>query len=482
MSNNCAFNPYLPSYEYVPDGEPRVFGDRLYIYGSHDKFDGKGFCLLDYVCYSAPLSDLSNFRYEGIIYRAAQDPANKKNKMHMNAPDCVQGVDGRYYLYYALHAVKYTSVAVADSPAGPFEYYGVVSHKDQTPYGNKKGDVYAFDPGVFVDEDQRVYCYLGFAPVGGFKKLLQMRGNKVDGAVCLELASDMKTILSEEKMIVPGPELARGTEFEGHSFFEASSMRKFNGNYYFVYSSQLSHELCYAISKYPDRDFSYGGTLISIADIGYKKNTVPKNYPGNTHGGMALVNGQYYIFYHRQTNRQNCARQGCAEKIEIHEDGAIDQVEMTSCGLNSGNLPGKGRYEARIACNLMSREGVFHAGRHHERDKKKIHPYFTQSGVDRECDGDQYIANMTHGAKAGFKYFDFQGDCRTISVSYRGKAKGKLVVFADEKQVASLRIDEAPDWSNTSSMVEPEALSGVKAIYFLYEGEGSMDFEAFAFE
>ena len=30
-------NPYLPSWEYVPDGEPHVFGSRVYLYGSHDK-------------------------------------------------------------------------------------------------------------------------------------------------------------------------------------------------------------------------------------------------------------------------------------------------------------------------------------------------------------------------------------------------------------------------------------------------------------
>ena len=52
------FNPYLPSYEYIPDGEPRVFDDRLYIYGSHDRFGGDGYCLNDYVCWSAPLADL----------------------------------------------------------------------------------------------------------------------------------------------------------------------------------------------------------------------------------------------------------------------------------------------------------------------------------------------------------------------------------------------------------------------------------------
>ena len=35
-----AFNPYLPSWEYIPDGEPYVFGDRVYVYGSHDYFNG----------------------------------------------------------------------------------------------------------------------------------------------------------------------------------------------------------------------------------------------------------------------------------------------------------------------------------------------------------------------------------------------------------------------------------------------------------
>ena len=35
-----AFNPYLPSWEYIPDGEPYVFGDRVYIYGSHDFYNG----------------------------------------------------------------------------------------------------------------------------------------------------------------------------------------------------------------------------------------------------------------------------------------------------------------------------------------------------------------------------------------------------------------------------------------------------------
>lgn len=69
-------NPYLPSWEYVPDGEPYVFGDRVYVYGSHDFFNGDLYCMGDYVCWSAPADDLGSWRYEGVIYRKDQDPHN----------------------------------------------------------------------------------------------------------------------------------------------------------------------------------------------------------------------------------------------------------------------------------------------------------------------------------------------------------------------------------------------------------------------
>ena len=69
-----AYNPFLPISEYIPDGEPHIFGDRVYIYGSHDAEGGYTFCMRDYVTYSAPVDDLSDWRYEGVIYRADQDP------------------------------------------------------------------------------------------------------------------------------------------------------------------------------------------------------------------------------------------------------------------------------------------------------------------------------------------------------------------------------------------------------------------------
>ena len=58
------------------------------------------------------------------------------------------------------------------------------------------------------------------------------------------------------------------------------------------------------------------------------------NCVGNAHGGIECVGGQWYIFYHRQSNRTNYSRQGCAEKIYFAEDGSIAQAEVTSCGLN----------------------------------------------------------------------------------------------------------------------------------------------------
>ena len=64
MSKHLGLNPYLPFWETVPDGEPHVFDGRIYIYGSHDKRNGTSFCEDDYVCWSAPVDDLGNWKYE----------------------------------------------------------------------------------------------------------------------------------------------------------------------------------------------------------------------------------------------------------------------------------------------------------------------------------------------------------------------------------------------------------------------------------
>ena len=93
------FNPYLPSWEYIPDAEPYVFNGRVYIYGSHDRFNGYVYCLNDYVCWSAPADDLTDWRYEGVIYKKTDDPLNADGSMCLYAPDVTVGRDWKYYLY-----------------------------------------------------------------------------------------------------------------------------------------------------------------------------------------------------------------------------------------------------------------------------------------------------------------------------------------------------------------------------------------------
>ena len=258
-----AFNPYLPGYEYIPDGEPYVFGDRVYVYGSHDRFGAPMFCMNDYVCWSAPVDDLSGWRYEGVIFRKNQDPKNRLGIRLLFAPDITRGPDGSYYLYYAFDFMGIMGVAKADSPTGPFEFYGHVQYADGTLWGRKKGDSFPFDPGIFVDDDGRVYLYSGFytsvpAVVTGFQS------REFKGGYVLELDQDMKTIRKPEKLLFPKE--GEGS-FAGHEFFEASSMRKYNGKYYFVYSSRHNHELCYAVSDSPRGGFRFGGTLVSNGDL-----------------------------------------------------------------------------------------------------------------------------------------------------------------------------------------------------------------------
>lgn len=79
MKTKQALNPYMPSWEYVPDAEPHVVGDRVYVYGSHDIFNGLNFCLGDYVCWSAPVDDLGNWHYEGCIYKREQGSGSTEN-------------------------------------------------------------------------------------------------------------------------------------------------------------------------------------------------------------------------------------------------------------------------------------------------------------------------------------------------------------------------------------------------------------------
>ncbi len=456
------FNPYLPSWEYIPDGEPHVFGDRLYIYGSHDFFNGHVFCMGDYVCWSAPVDDLSDWRYEGVIYPRNEDPINKEGKMCLYAPDVTQGPDGRYYLYYVLDKVSLVSVAVCDTPAGRYQFLGYVHYADGTRLGDREGDEAQFDPAVLTEGD-RTYLYTGFCGRGDRSR---------SGCQATVLGPDMLTIVENPVIVVPGCEYSQGTAFEHHAYFEAPSIRKVKDTYYLVYSSTLMHELCYATSKNPTGGFVYGGPIVSNADVyidTYKPAYMPSAYGANNHGGMVEVNGQWYIFYHRHTNSTWYSRQGCAERITILEDGSIPQVEITSSGISDAPL-GKGEYPAYIACHLFTDKPSVYVG-------GDEFPKVTQDGRD----GDEepgYIANIKSGATAGFKYIDFTG-VGSISIDVRGYCDGVFEVRTaiGGAVLAEIAVTNSNVWETyTASCAFPE-ITGT--LYLTYRGGGVPSLRSF---
>lgn len=476
------FNPFTPINEYIPDAEPHVFGDRVYIYGSHDKEGGEFFCMLDYVTYSAPVDNLRDWRYEGVIYKASQDPLYPKYR-YMYAPDVVKGNDGKYYLYYSLgdvHGASFVmSVAVADSPIGPFEYLGVVKNPDGTPLR----DYVIFDPGL-LNDNGHIYLYYGFwynfdenpkytkeesikKQMESFRKTREEIENTpggVQGPVCVELEDDMMTIKQKPKRIFPS--VYAGTSFADHQFFEASSMRKIGNKYYFIYSAFTNQELAYATSDYPDRDFKYGGVLVSNGDV-YYNGRLPKDRlarTGNTHGSIENINGDWYVFYHRQTRKNEFSRQACAEKIGILEDGRIPQVEMTSCGLNGAPLIAKGEYSAFISCNLTD-GNLPHGAFDYEC------PHLTSKGKD--C----YATEVHTGTMMCFKYFNFD-NVKKIGINYRsGERKPSGTVYIktdlDGAPIGKIEISDIAEWTWVDTEVEVE--NGTYPVYFIYQGEGMID-------
>ena len=293
----------------------------------------------------------------------------------------------------------------------------------------------------------------------------------------MTLQDDMLTLKTEPRKLLPTLGEAAGTGYEGHEFFEASSIRKIRGKYYLVYSSTSLHELCYAISDRPDAGYRYGGVLVSNCDLFPGKEGKPLNTYGNNHGGLECVNGKYYIFYHRQTNRTMFSRQGCAEEVRILEDGSIPQVEITSCGLNGGPLQDKGTYPASICCILHGKATPTIS---HPLAMGRRHPYITQDGPDYSPEDAgrppvQYIANGKNGLVVGYKYFQVES-LKQITVKIRGSARGKLVVRTepDGADVGEIAVKASKDWQGFTGSVCVQP--GKRALYLCFEGRGKLEF------
>ena len=303
-----------------------------------------------------------------------------------------------------------------------------------------------------MGDDGKVYLYSGQG-----LPIPEINGRRVRGSMVCELEEDMLTVKGEQKTVTSAEE----NPFTENLFFEASSIRKIDGKYYFIYSPlPNTHFLCYAVSDYPDRGFVYGGVLVSNADIFPEdpKRQKPMNYWGNNHGSLLQVEDKFYVFHHRNSNKTPYARQGCAEQIFKDENGRFRQAELTSAGLYSKAYPMKGEYPAYIAWQLQ---------------KKDMNPfvpfkfleYSDEDPYIKEEENEEvpYIANLRDGAKAGYRYLLFDGTETQFFVKIRGNGDGELIVDANEKET----------WTEIKVPCHCEEKKA--AICLTYHGNGAID-------
>ena len=480
-------NPYMPLWEHVPDGEPRVFtynGEtRIYLYGSHDtkKTD---YCGPDYVVWSAPVDEPTNWTCHGICYTASDGG-------DLYAPDVVQKGD-TFYMYAAENRGSSIMLVTSKTPWGPFT----------NPVKTELG----FDPGILVDDDGRVYAYWGFCE--------SHAGELNDDMCTLKKDTIVHHIMGHSKPFWI-------TEDDGHvipedGFFEASSPRKINGKYVLVYSKRYEYNkpslgvfgscngfLSYKWSDSPlgeykmGGDISFnGGEILTDSD----GNGIMTYQWGNNHGSLMKVKDQWYIFYHRQTGCNEYARQAMVEPVDVAlgKDGKIyigkiayeggepvssDVVDQTSQGFYLDGLDAYSIISAGYTCHMYDGLGkpMYQdnaEGTNKDRRVAHIEPVYEGESAP--------VVDIQSGATIGFRYINFGSDgaAKTILTgsvpagfkvtvridSYDGKAVGAKTLDTDSNEVA---IDLC------------EKVSGKHAVYFEFVTENSDDravFDTFRFE
>ena len=467
-------NPYMPLWEHVPDGEPHVFtynGEtRVYVYGSHDILEN-AYCGPNYVVWSAPVDDLTNWTCHGVSYTSTDGSP-------LYAPDVVEK-DGVYYLYAPEQCNRRIMMAKSTCPWGPFT----------DPVLTELGA----DPGVLVDDDGRVYAYWGFCT-----------------SYCAELNADMATIKAGTLHEHPIPHCdnvpwVQDAEHVDHelAFFEASSPRKVFGKYVYVYSKrvQVPHPelgvydanngfLSYLFSDKPLEGFHGGG------DISFNGGEILKNDDGtgvmtlrwgNNHGSIAEVNGQWYVFYHRQTGTDEYSRQAMLEPIEVAQDKdgnifigkitwkdgqpvASAPVDMTSQGAHVNGLDCRKWISAGYTCHLHG---------------CSPRPVISVVREKRE-DVSTPVVGIKSGATVGFRYLNF-GETSPSSVTIIAQSPVSATVTlrldsydglaAAVMQLAAGRTEYVAELTTT--------ITGKHAVYFAFETDdpqAEMSFDRFTFD
>ena len=416
-------NPYMPLWEHIPDGEPYVFEDpdqpgkqRVYVYGSHDDLID-AYCGRDQVVWSASVDSLNNWRYDGVILvvdkNAKGEPFDSAGTADvLFAPDVTLVTDANGKKTYYLFPNDQTGfrnglIAKSDRPDGPFE---VCNWNAENP--NQVDGVLQFDPAVFVDDDGRVYGYWGF-----------------ERSYAAEFdPTTMATVKPGTKVV---EDMVSGRNQDGvFSFFEASSIRKIKDKYVFIYSRftkdgefgmpTSNYTLAYAYSDNPLGPWTYGGTIIDgrAREKDEQGNAIASATPdGNTHGSICEVNGQWYVFYHRQTGTNEYARQAMVAPIDVKvEEGkggkvVISEGEYTSEGFALNGLNPLERHSAGIACWYTGPKPATHEwpnntfyGSYVEAgygtDSNFAEPYALKNNTNR-------VVNNTAGSIVGYKYFNF---------------------------------------------------------------------------
>ncbi len=465
-----AGNPYLPLWEHLPDGEPRVFEDpdnpgqyRIYIIGSHDvRF--KSYCGPDIRAWSAPVGDLSDWRDEGPIFTY---PIGGQWDV-MYAPDLVEVKkrDGtkEYYLYpHSRGRYREAMVAKGSRPDGPFTPVNMTDDGIRT----LPGSIMGFDPAVYIDyiTDPADPDYeIGFRAYGfwGFQR---SSAGQLDQNTMYSLRPGTESIgyfipASSRYGVIRDP---AGTAYPSvypdenlgsFNFFEAASIRRIGNKYVWVYSgysgpdyglSSTNSALRYAYGDSPLGPWKSGGVLVdSRAPVPHKDGaTLMTSYSGhNTHGSIELINDQWYVFYHRAPRGYGFARQPMVAPVTVEwdekpvaEGGKVtirgfnpyseDNIwtardskgneytgaEVTSEGFHIYGLDPYKYYSAGYACYLSN-------------------PNSQQDSWDI-WDNDMPVTNVENGHIIGFKYFGFGGldkDTKGLK-AFRGTRPGNKTAF-----------------------------------------------------
>jgi hypothetical protein len=321
--NKNAISQPLVSHMYTADPSAHVFDGKIYIYPSHDidagipfNDNGDHFGMEDYHVFS--MDSISSEVKDNGVALHVKDVAWAERQMW--APDAACK-NGKYYLYFPAkraNGIFQIGVAISDSPTGPF-----------TPELEAIEGSYTIDPAVFEDEDGKFYMYFGGIWGGQLQKY---RNNQYTdeneepldnepalGPIIALLSEDMKQFAEEPKEIKildeNGNILLAGDN--DRRFFEASWMHKYNGKYYFSYSTGDTHFICYAIGDNPYGPFTYQGRILNPV-IGW-----------TSHHSICKVDDKWYLFYHDSSLSKGVTHLRSIKVTEIvyNEDGSIVTID-----------------------------------------------------------------------------------------------------------------------------------------------------------